>query len=105
MRSIVKQSLPFKLVKQVKALGVNISIARKKRKFTQASLAERCRISVDTVKRIEKGDYKVSMAAYFMVLDRLGKSVNIDQLCPPETDWEGNLILESQLPKRVRNQS
>ncbi len=53
-------------------MGENIKLARKRRKFTTAIVAERANISRTTLYQIEKGDPGVSMGAYYSVLLVLG---------------------------------
>ena len=53
-------------------LGDNIKLARKRRKLTTIQVSERANIDRSTLYRIEKGDARVSMGAYFNVLRVLG---------------------------------
>lgn len=53
-------------------MGENIKLARKRRKFTSALVAERANISRTTLYQIEKGDPGVSLGAYYSVLLVLG---------------------------------
>ena len=52
--------------------GENIKLARKRRRLTTVQVAERANIDRSTLYRIEKGDSRVSMGAYFNVLRVLG---------------------------------
>jgi transcriptional regulator with XRE-family HTH domain len=58
-----------KIMEQV---GQNIKLARKRRKLTTMQVSERASIDRSTLYQIEKGNGKVSMAAYFNVLRTLG---------------------------------
>ena len=53
-------------------LGENIKLARKRRKLTTVQVSERADIDRTTLYKIEKGNSKVSMGAYFNVLRVLG---------------------------------
>jgi transcriptional regulator with XRE-family HTH domain len=53
-------------------MGENIKLARKRRRFTTAIVAERANISRTTLYQIEKGDPGVSLGAYYSVLLVLG---------------------------------
>lgn len=55
-----------------KKLSEDIKFRRKERKWTQAEIAKRARISIDTVKRIEKGDPSVMASSYFSIIVLLG---------------------------------
>jgi DNA-binding XRE family transcriptional regulator len=59
----------MKLLQQV---GENIKLARKRRKFTSAQVAERAGINRSTLVEIEKGNPSVSMGAYFNTLRVMG---------------------------------
>lgn len=53
-------------------LGGNIKLARLRRKFSSAVVAERAGISRATLWQIEKGSPSVSLGAYIQVLSVLG---------------------------------
>tara|TARA_B100001971_G_C17943569_1_gene408940 strand:- start:198 stop:485 length:288 start_codon:yes stop_codon:yes gene_type:complete len=53
-------------------LGENIKLARKRRKLTTVQVSERADIDRTTLYKIEKGNSKVSIGAYFNVLRVLG---------------------------------
>lgn len=56
----------------LECMGENIKLARKRRKLTRVQIAERADIARSTLYFIEKGDFSVSMGAYFNVLRVLG---------------------------------
>jgi len=58
-----------KILEQV---GENIRLARKRRKLTTIQVAERAGIDRSTLYRIEKGNPRVSLGAYFNVLRVIG---------------------------------
>ena len=86
----------------MKKLASHISIARRKRRLTQAQLAERSLLSISTYRRIEKGDSSVSVAALMRVLFLLDGLKSFDDLLSPETDALGRELLEDDMPKRIR---
>jgi len=59
-------------LKLLEKVGENIKLARKRRKLTTIQVSERADIDRGTLNRIEKGDARVSMGAYFNVLRVLG---------------------------------
>ena len=67
-----KQILFPKHLKVLEQLGENIKLARKRRGFTTIQVSERAGIDRKTLYRIEKGDPKVTLGAYFNVLRVLG---------------------------------
>lgn len=67
-----KQVLFPKHQKVMEQVGENIRLARKRRKLTTIHVAERAGIDRTTLYHIEKGNGKVSIAAYFNTLRVLG---------------------------------
>lgn len=63
-----KQILFPKHQKVLEQLGENIKLARKRRGFTTIQVSERAGRDRKTLYRIEKGDPKVTLGAYFNVL-------------------------------------
>jgi len=58
--------------KILEKVGENIKLARKRRNLTAIQVSERAGIDRSTLARIEKGDSRVSLGAYFNVLRVLG---------------------------------
>ncbi len=77
---IKKQIIFPKYRKYFERLGENIKLARKRRKLTTVQVAERANINRTTLYRIERGDPRVSMGAYFNVLRVLGLQEDILKL-------------------------
>ena len=67
-----KQVLFPKHQKILEKVGENIKLARKRRGLTTIQISERAGIDRSTLFRIEKGDSRVSLGAYFNVLRVLG---------------------------------
>ena len=67
-----KQVLFPKHQKILEKVGENIKLARKRRNLTTIQVSERAAIDRSTLVRIEKGDSRVSLGAYFNVLRVLG---------------------------------
>ena len=67
-----KQILFPKHQKVLAQLGENIKLARKRRGLTTIQVSERADLDRKTLYRIEKGDPKVTLGAYFNVLRVLG---------------------------------
>ena len=67
-----KQVLFPKHQKILEKVGENIKLARKRRNLTAIQVSERAGIDRSTLVRIEKGDGRVSLGAYFNVLRVLG---------------------------------
>jgi transcriptional regulator with XRE-family HTH domain len=67
-----KQVLFPKHQKILEKVGENIKLARKRRGLTSIRVSERAGIDRTTLVRVEKGDARVSLGAYFNVLRVLG---------------------------------
>jgi transcriptional regulator with XRE-family HTH domain len=61
-----------KAVRVCRQLGSQIKRSRLARKLSQELIAERSRLSLSTLKRIESGDAVVGIGSYLMVLLSLG---------------------------------
>jgi len=82
-------------------MGENIRLARKRRLWTTANLAERAGISRTTLVSIEKGSPSVTMGHYAAVLFALGMSEDLSKLAAD--DREGRTMQDiATLSKRVR---
>ena len=82
-------------------LGEDISVARKKRRISTVSMAERAFVSRSTYAKIEKGDPTVSMGAYATVLAILGLVDGIGELADRSSDSLGLDLDEERLPRRI----
>ena len=105
MKSLSVSTLPVAARKSLTKLGVDITVARKKRRISTVSMAERAFLSRSTLARIEKGDPTVSMGAYLSVLAILGLVKRLGQVADRTNDTLGLDLDEDRLPKRIRSGS
>lgn len=96
-------SLPGPVVRALKKLGHDLSVARRRRRLTMALVAERAFISRLTLARAERGDAGVSLGIYATVLFVFGMADRIGQLADPANDPVGRGLEEEQLPRRIRS--
>lgn len=61
-----------KVIRVSRQLGTQIKRSRLARKLSQELIAERARVSLSGLQRMEKGDPAVAMGSYLMVLLALG---------------------------------
>lgn len=79
-------TLPNTVQAQLKLLGENLSIARKRRRESMRVWAQRMGVSEPTLARLEKGDPRVSMGAYATALWLMGRIQALGDLAAPEHD-------------------
>jgi hypothetical protein len=65
-------------------------------------VAERAFTSRPTLRRIEAGDYSVSIGIYASVLQALGLLDGLGELAAPSKDQLGMLMSSENLPQRIR---
>lgn len=102
MRSTLLDRLPAPVRRSLEKLGRDISIARRKRRLTQAMMAERLGVASATYARIERGDPTTGLAAYAMVLFVLGLGTPFGDLVDAGTDEQALVLDAERLPRRVR---
>lgn len=86
----------------LRKLGLDIRDARRRRGLPARIVAGRAFTSRPTLRRIEAGDYAVSIGIYAAVLQALGLLDGLSQLADPSRDAAGIALASEQLPERVR---
>ncbi len=102
MKSQVQDIMPPALRRDLKKMGHDIAVARRKRRLTIAMMTERVGVHKNTYMRIEKGDPTVSFGSYAMTLFVLGFGDRLRELVDVGRDDRGLLLDEQRLGKRVR---
>ena len=97
-----KLPLPLLVARAIQKLGLDLSLARRRRHISQASLAERIGASLNTVKRMEKGDPRVPLHFVARTLHVFGDIERLSQLLDTGQDQIGLVLMDEQLPKRIR---
>lgn len=101
--SAVPLPLPTPVARAITRLGADISLARRRRRITQQSLAERIGASLSTVKRIEAGDARVPLHFIARTLHVFGEVERLAGLLDTAQDPIGLALMDEQLPRRVRS--
>ncbi len=101
MHSMAKESLPRDARNAIAKLGADIAVARKKRRISTVSMAERAFISRNTLAQVEKGNPSVSMAIYATVLSLLGLVDGLGNIAERSKDEIGLDLDEDRLPERI----
>ena len=94
--------LPLPVARAIEKLGGDIALARRRRRITQLSLAERIGASLNTVKRMESGNAKVPLYFLARTLHVFGELERLAQLLDTAEDDVGLTLMNEQLPKRIR---
>jgi transcriptional regulator with XRE-family HTH domain len=105
MKTPAHKSLPRSARSAISKLGEDIAVARKKRRISTVSMAERAFISRGTLYKVEKGDPSVSMGVYATVLSILGLADGLGAAADRRDDSLGLDIEEDRLPKKVQPRS
>ena len=100
-----KLYLPLPAASALQKLGRDICDARRRRRITMALLAERARVTTDTLKQIENGNPATSIGGYASVLFSLGMIDRLRDIADARHDFIGQQLEEENLPKRVRAHS
>ncbi|HOB61552.1 MAG TPA: helix-turn-helix transcriptional regulator [Candidatus Competibacteraceae bacterium] len=98
-------SIPLPVERAILKLGSDISLARRRRHISQASLAERMGASLSTVRRMEKGDGRVPIHFFARALHVFGEIQALEHLLDTPNDEIGLMLMDERLPKRVRRKS
>jgi transcriptional regulator with XRE-family HTH domain len=101
MKSYSTSTLPRAAKQALIKLGEDITIARKKRRISTTSMAERAFISRSTLYKVERGNPTVSMGVYATVLAILGLVEGLGQVADRRDDILGLDIEEERLPKNI----
>ena len=79
-------NFPRAVLLQIEQLAHNITVARKRRRETQAQWAKKLGVSQPTFARIERGDPGVAMASYVMCMWLIDPEVDLADLISPLHD-------------------
>lgn len=80
------ETLPPIIQAELRKLGENLMIARKRRHEARRDWAARIGVSEPTLMRMEQGDPSVSMGIYATALWLLGRAQELSGLAAPELD-------------------
>lgn len=94
--------VPLPVERALKKLGSDVSLARRRRRISQASLAERMGASLSTVKRMERGDLRVPIHFIARALHVFGEIEGLTKLLDTARDGIGLTMADDQLPQRIR---
>jgi len=93
-------ALPRDVEQALMALGERLMFARKRRKETLASFAERLSISVPTLMKMERGNPTVSIAVYATALWAFGRIKSLPEIVDPLLDDKAIELEIARIKKR-----
>ena len=94
--------LPLPVQRALHKLGEDLALARRRRRISTNSMAERIQISVATLRRMERGDPTVAVgtvAKALLVLDEIDR---LSRLLDTSVDEIGMQLMDAAVPKRIR---
>jgi DNA-binding XRE family transcriptional regulator len=97
-KSVAAESMPPLVLAQLRTLGENLTLARKRRRETRKAWAQRIGVTEPTLVRMEAGDPSVSIGTYATALWLVDLAQGLGRLAAPETDL-GALEAEVQVAK------
>ncbi len=83
-------------------LGARLQRARLLRNWTQAVTAQKAGLSTSSVKKVEAGSARITVAAYVALLDIFGLPAALDRVLALGDDMLGEALSESGSRKRAR---
>ena len=94
--------LPLPVDRAIKKLGADLSLARRRRKMTQAMLAERLGTSIMTVRRMEDGHPGTALQYLARALQVFGALEKLNAMLDSSQDTVGLIMMDERVPVRVR---
>lgn len=98
----MKTPIPIPVDRALKKLGADISLARRRRRISQESLAERIGASTMTVRRMEKGNPLIPLQYLARALHVFGELPRLNELLDSAVDDIGLTLMNEMVPMRVR---
>lgn len=99
---IVDMPIPMPVERAIQKLGCGVALAYRRRHI---SLAERMGASLFSVRRMEKGDVRVSIHFFARALHVFGEIQALESLLDTSNDEIGLALMNEHMPKRVRSKA
>jgi transcriptional regulator with XRE-family HTH domain len=94
-------SMPLPVKRAIEKFARDLALARRRRRFSQASMAERIGISVSSLRRLEKGDPSLSWGTVARAVHLMGGLDKLGDLLDTAKDDIGLVLMDEQLPQRI----
>lgn len=99
---VTESPMPLPVERALVAAGDNLALARRRRKLSTSSMAERAGISKKTLYRLEQGDPGVSWGAVVRVLNILNLLPELNKALDTTNDALGLVLMNKAVAKRIR---
>ena len=96
-----KFEMPLQVMEQVVQLGQRIRLARIRRGWSVAELAEKAGINRNTLTALELGRPGTAVGVSFTVLWALGLDTSLNAVADPDNDLHGKALEASRRPTRA----
>ena len=93
--------MPLQVMEQVVQLGQRIRLARIRRGWSVAELAEKAGINRNTLTALELGRPGTAVGVSFTVLWALGLDTSLNAVADPDNDLHGKALEASRRPTRA----
>jgi len=97
--------LPLPIHRALHKLGEDLALARRRRRISTASMAERLQVSVATLRRMERGDPSVAVGTVACALLVFNAIDRVAQLLDTGSDDIGLQLMDEAVPKRIRKKA
>ena len=97
--------LPAPVARALKRLGENLALARRRRRISTRSMAERLQTSTGTLRRLERGDPTVAIGTLARALHVLGELDALGALLDTASDDLGLQLMNEAVPQRIRRKT
>ncbi len=97
-----QKALPLPIRRSLRKLGDDLALARRRRRISTASMAERIQVSVATLRRMERGDPTVAIGTVARALLVFNAIDHLTMLLDTGADDVGLQLMDEALPKRIR---
>ena len=101
----LSKSHTLPVLRALQTLGANLALARRRRRISTRSMAERLQISTMTLHRLERGDPTVAVGTLATALQVLGELERFSAILDTSTDELGLQLMNEAVPKRIRKKA
>ena len=98
-------ALPLPVRRALGQLGEDLALARRRRRISTQSMAERLQVSTATLRRLERGDPSLAVGTLAKALLVLNALERFSRLLDTATDDLGLQLMDETLPKRIFRKS